>query len=116
MTQTHGQKVDGKRASGRTEPSGQAVTCVLQLGGVLLHLVLRASVGDGDHHLGNVSSHSILHGEGLLVGVFERHSCSTEGNCVRRATGWPSLDGGGERSNLSWCFLLGSGRGEEQPW
>lgn len=55
-----------------------AVTCMLQLGGVLLHLVLRSSVCDRYHHFGDVSSHSIFKRKGLFVGVFQCHTCSTE--------------------------------------
>lgn len=52
------------------------VTCLLQLGGALFHLVLRASVGDDHHQLWDVPPHPVLQGEGLFVCVLERHSCS----------------------------------------
>ena len=47
------------------------LTGVLQLGGVLLHLVLRATVRDGDDHLGNVPSHAIVRGEHLLIHMLQ---------------------------------------------
>lgn len=62
------------------------VTCVLQLGSVLLHLVLRASVSDRHDHPGDIPPHSIFNRKGLLIGVLESHSCSTETNCVRKTT------------------------------
>lgn len=93
------------------------VTCVLQLGSALLHLILRASVSDGDDHLGHVSPHPIVKREGLVIGVLQRHSCSTEETRVRKT----SLSlfvtvACGVRSNLSWCFLPGSGCDEVQTW
>lgn len=62
------------------------VTCVLQLGSVLLHFVLRASVSDRHDHPGDIPPHSIFNRKGLLIGVLESHSCSTETNCVRKTT------------------------------
>lgn len=60
---------------------------MLQPGGVLVHLVLRTPVGDGDHHLWDVSPHPIFHREGLLVRVFQRHACSTTTEKHVRAAG-----------------------------
>lgn len=55
--------------------SAVTVTCVLELGSVFLHFILRATICDCHHHLGNIPPHPVLHREGLLIGVLKCHPC-----------------------------------------